>query len=109
MPRLTAEFLSKIKSAPVLCLGDLMLDRYIYGQAARLSPEAPVPVVAVKRVTLMPGGLGNVVMNLSSLGAKPLAAGVVGGDQWAGALSGLLPSASDPEAFSLISDLLSHI
>jgi D-beta-D-heptose 7-phosphate kinase/D-beta-D-heptose 1-phosphate adenosyltransferase len=88
------ETLSKITAAKVLCLGDLMLDRYIYGQASRLSPEAPVPIVAVRRKALMPGGLGNVVMNLHSLGSRPLAVGLVGRDHWAPVLSDLLSAAT---------------
>ncbi|MDR1109691.1 MAG: PfkB family carbohydrate kinase [Deltaproteobacteria bacterium] len=98
------ETLAKIASARVLCLGDLMLDRYIYGQASRLSPEAPVPVVAVRRKTLMPGGLGNVAMNLHSLGARALAVGLVGSDQWAPVLSGLMSVALDPGSPPLIEE-----
>jgi D-beta-D-heptose 7-phosphate kinase/D-beta-D-heptose 1-phosphate adenosyltransferase len=106
MPNKTLELLNKITSARVLCLGDLMLDRYIYGQASRLSPEAPVPIVSVRRKTLMPGGLGNVVMNLHSLGANPLAVGLVGNDQWAPILSRLLGAAIEPQSLSLIKEPL---
>ncbi|MDR2386886.1 MAG: D-glycero-beta-D-manno-heptose-7-phosphate kinase [Deltaproteobacteria bacterium] len=102
MPRAILENLKKIQSATVLCLGDLMLDRYIYGQASRLSPEAPVPIVTVKRKTFMPGGLGNVVMNLHSLGAKPLAVGVVGTDQSAQILSDLFSKILGAQAAHLI-------
>jgi D-beta-D-heptose 7-phosphate kinase/D-beta-D-heptose 1-phosphate adenosyltransferase len=98
------ETLKDVRSAKVLCLGDLMLDRYIYGHAARLSPEAPVPVVVVKRKTYMPGGLGNVVMNLKSLGADPLAAGLVGRDQAAKLLADLLSGALDPASPPLLED-----
>jgi D-beta-D-heptose 7-phosphate kinase/D-beta-D-heptose 1-phosphate adenosyltransferase len=77
-----------------------MLDRYIHGEASRLSPEAPVPVVVVRRQTLVPGGLGNVVTNLAALGARPLAVGVAGadrpGDQLAAILQGALDSHSPP-------------
>ncbi|MDR2368282.1 MAG: PfkB family carbohydrate kinase [Deltaproteobacteria bacterium] len=104
MPRLTSEYLEKINTAPVLCVGDLMLDRYIYGKATRLSPEAPVPIVTVRRKTLMPGGLGNVVMNLHSLGAKPMAVGVVGGDQWAPTLGELLSVALGGESLPFIEE-----
>jgi D-beta-D-heptose 7-phosphate kinase/D-beta-D-heptose 1-phosphate adenosyltransferase len=96
--------LKAVASAKVLCLGDLMLDRYIYGQAARLSPEAPVPVVVVKRKTCMPGGLGNVVMNLKSLGASPLAVGLVGRDRSAQLLGGLLSGALDPASPPLLEE-----
>jgi len=64
----------------VLVLGDLMLDRYIWGDVSRISPEAPVPVVEVRSDSLQLGGAGNVAHNLESLGAAPLLAGVVGND-----------------------------
>jgi rfaE bifunctional protein kinase chain/domain len=64
----------------VLVLGDLMLDRYIWGDVSRISPEAPVPVVEVRSDSLQLGGAGNVAHNLESLGAAPLLAGIVGND-----------------------------
>lgn len=60
--------------------GDLMLDRYIWGQATRISQEAPIPVVQVQRSTATPGGAANVLNNLAGLGAKPVALGIVGED-----------------------------
>jgi len=64
----------------VLVLGDVMLDRYIWGDVSRISPEAPIPVVEVKRDTSCLGGAGNVSHNLERLGAFPLLAGIVGND-----------------------------
>ncbi len=64
----------------VLVLGDLMLDRYIWGRVTRISPEAPVPVVEVVNSTSSLGGAGNVAANLRSLGAVPVLVGVVGDD-----------------------------
>ena len=64
----------------VLVLGDLMLDRYIWGDVSRISPEAPVPVIEVRSDSLQLGGAGNVAHNLVSLVAAPLLAGVVGDD-----------------------------
>lgn len=64
----------------VLVLGDLMLDRYIWGDVSRISPEAPVPVVEIRSDSLLLGGAGNVAHNLEGLGASPLLAGVVGDD-----------------------------
>jgi rfaE bifunctional protein kinase chain/domain len=64
----------------ILVIGDLMIDHYILGSASRLSPEAPVPIVNVKKDTYTLGGAGNVVQNLVSLGAKVLVAGVIGDD-----------------------------
>ena len=64
----------------VAVLGDLMLDRYLWGRVERISPEAPVPVVEVERESETLGGAGNVAVNLAVLGAKPLLFGVVGDD-----------------------------
>src|SRR3989442_5129104 len=64
----------------ILVLGDLMLDRYVWGHVDRISPEAPVPVVEVERETTALGGAGNVAANLRSLGAEPRLIGVVGED-----------------------------
>jgi D-beta-D-heptose 7-phosphate kinase/D-beta-D-heptose 1-phosphate adenosyltransferase len=64
----------------VLVVGDLMLDAYLWGDVGRISPEAPVPVVRLKRRSGTPGGSGNVLLNLSGLGLAPVAAGFVGDD-----------------------------
>ena len=64
----------------VLVLGDLMMDKYIWGEVSRISPEAPVPVVEVRKDTRCLGGAGNVSHNLETLGALPLLVGVVGDD-----------------------------
>jgi len=69
------------KNKRVLVLGDIMLDKYIWGHVARISPEAPVPVVEVEKDTSCLGGAGNSSRNLESLGAFPLLTGVVGNDQ----------------------------
>lgn len=64
----------------VLCVGDMMLDIFVYGKTSRISPEAPVPVLLEHRQRKMPGGAGNVVANLRSLGCHTSFAGVVGQD-----------------------------
>ncbi len=64
----------------VLVIGDIMLDHYIFGSADRLSPEAPVPIVNVKRESKIIGGAANVASNLITLGAKVTLAGVIGND-----------------------------
>lgn len=64
----------------ILVIGDLMVDHYIWGQATRLSPEAPVPVVNVSNESVTPGGAANVAQNLVSLGANVSLAGLVGND-----------------------------
>ncbi|MEO5336226.1 MAG: D-glycero-beta-D-manno-heptose-7-phosphate kinase [Magnetospirillum sp. WYHS-4] len=66
--------------ARVLCIGDVMLDRFVYGEVERISPEAPIPVLQVARETAMLGGAGNVVRNLTSLGASVRFVAAVGDD-----------------------------
>ena len=68
------------KRPSVLVVGDLMVDHYVWGTATRLSPEAPVPIVNVKKETTTLGGAGNVVQNLVALGAHVAVAGVIGND-----------------------------
>src|SRR3981081_2473158 len=64
----------------VLCVGDLMLDEFVYGEVARISPEAPAPVIAVQRSETNIGGAGNVARNIAALGARCIFVGVIGGD-----------------------------
>ena len=72
--------LARLDQATVLCVGDLMLDDFVYGEVTRISPEAPAPVLAVTRSELVIGGGGNVARNLASLGARCFFVGVVGED-----------------------------
>ena len=78
---------SKIK---VLVIGDYMLDHYIIGTSNRVSPEAPVPVVLPQKEYSIPGGAGNVAMNLKSVGANVSCSGIVGDDMWGKKLLSLL-------------------
>ena len=71
---------ARIDQAAVLCVGDIMLDRFVYGSVDRISPEAPIPVMRVQRETSSLGGVGNVAANVHSLGAKAMIAAVVGED-----------------------------
>ena len=80
----------QLRRASVLVVGDAMLDRYVYGRAQRISPEAPVPVLTVEREIAMPGGAGNVVRNLTALGAAVAFVSVVGDDQAGSDLTGLI-------------------
>src|SRR2546423_6194881 len=64
----------------VLCVGDLMLDEFVYGDVSRISPEAPAPVIAVKRSETDIGGAGNVARNVASLGGRCLFVGLTGDD-----------------------------
>ncbi len=73
-------YLSKFHGLSVLVVGDLMLDEYIYGQATRVSQEAPVLVVKQSKVSSVPGGAANVAMNLMALGAKTGIIGIAGQD-----------------------------
>ncbi len=72
--------LERIAHLNILVVGDLILDHYIWGDASRLSPEAPVPVVRVDRDTYTAGGAANVASNLRALGARATVAGVFGAD-----------------------------
>lgn len=76
-----AAAIERLKDAHVLCVGDVMLDRYVYGAVERISPEAPIPVLRMEREAAMLGGAGNVVRNLSALGAHVTFVSVVGNDQ----------------------------
>ncbi|NOZ75030.1 MAG: D-glycero-beta-D-manno-heptose-7-phosphate kinase [FCB group bacterium] len=82
--------LAQFESKTILVIGDLMLDAYIWGDALRISPEAPVPVVNVASQDFMPGGAANVARNLRSLGANVLVCGLVGKDPEGDRLIGLL-------------------
>jgi len=82
--------LAALAHQTVLCVGDLMLDDFVYGEVSRISPEAPTPVIAVNRSELMIGGAGNVARNLAALGVKCLFVGVVGDDDTGRALAASL-------------------
>src|SRR5215467_7495688 len=79
--------LAALSEQTVLCIGDLMLDEFVYGDVSRISPEAPTPVIAVKRTELMIGGAGNVARNLVALGARCIFVGAVGDDDAGAALT----------------------
>jgi D-glycero-beta-D-manno-heptose-7-phosphate kinase len=81
-----------MRRAKVAVVGDIMLDRYIWGQVDRISPEAPVPVIAVSNTSVRPGGAANVAWNLAALGVKASLAGIVGKDGSATELAGLIRS-----------------
>jgi D-beta-D-heptose 7-phosphate kinase/D-beta-D-heptose 1-phosphate adenosyltransferase len=78
-PNLT-ELLTRIAGLRIGVLGDLMVDRFIYGDALRISPEAPVPVVTIRERTTQPGGAANVANNVVSLGGRCSLFGVIGDD-----------------------------
>jgi len=75
--------------ARALVVGDAMLDRYVYGAVDRISPEAPIPVLAIEREAAMPGGAGNVARNLAALGAPTTFGSTIGRDAAGAELEGL--------------------
>ncbi|NYZ14757.1 D-glycero-beta-D-manno-heptose-7-phosphate kinase [Azospirillum sp. RWY-5-1] len=75
-----ARHIEKLADATVLCVGDVMLDRFVYGSVDRVSPEAPIPVLRIERETAMLGGAGNVAANVLALGAACRFVSVVGND-----------------------------
>src|ERR1700753_1256758 len=70
-----------IPSKTVLCVGDLMLDEFVYGEVSRISPEAPAPVITVRRSETHIGAAGNVARNIASLGGRCIFVGLVGKDE----------------------------
>ena len=89
--------LDRARGVTVAVVGDLMLDRYVYGEVSRISPEAPVPVLRGTHETAMPGAAGNVVRNLAALGCRVQVAGRLGTDEAGGEVArmlGALPEVS---------------
>src|SRR5512134_3979320 len=76
--------------ARILVVGDVMLDRYWFGEVSRISPEAPVPVIKVERTEERPGGAANVARNAAALGARVALLSVVGRDEAGDALERLI-------------------
>jgi D-glycero-beta-D-manno-heptose-7-phosphate kinase len=97
------KIVNKFTDCRIVVLGDLMLDEFIWGEVRRISPEAPVPVVDVKRETWNLGGAANVVANLLELGARAVPIGVVGDDEAAGVLRNCL-TRSGAEISGIVTD-----
>jgi D-beta-D-heptose 7-phosphate kinase / D-beta-D-heptose 1-phosphate adenosyltransferase len=95
-------YVKRFSRASVLVVGDAMLDRYVYGEVTRVSPEAPVPILTVTREVAMPGGAGNVVRNLIALGAAAAFVSVVGDDQAGSDLTGLIGGQERVEPWLLV-------
>lgn len=85
--------LSDLQKARILVVGDVMLDRYWFGEVSRISPEAPVPIVKVERTEERPGGAANVARNAAALGADVALLSVVGDDEPGGTLRQLVEDA----------------
>lgn len=75
------DVIERFPQGRVVCLGDIMLDRYVYGRVDRISPEAPIPVIAVEREAAMLGGVGNVARNVASLGGTADLLATIGDDE----------------------------
>ena len=99
---LLAGRIDTLKDAPVLCVGDVMLDRFVYGEVERISPEAPIPVMRIRRETAMLGGAGNVARNLAALGARPAFVSVVGDDVAGREVAGLLAAQPGAEPHVIV-------
>ena len=97
-----ADAVRALKRASVLVVGDAMLDRFVYGKVTRVSPEAPIPVLAVEREVAMPGGAGNVVRNLTALGTPVAFLSVVGDDQAGSDLTALIGGQPGVEPWLLV-------
>ena len=70
----------RIGKTQILCVGDMILDQYIYGKVERMSPEAPVPILSINEENFQLGGVGNVARNISSLGGKATIVSLIGKD-----------------------------
>lgn len=90
-----------LKGARILCVGDLMLDRFVYGAVERISPEAPVPVLRIKSERAMLGGAGNVVRNLVAMGADCCFVSLLGRDSPGREVMGLLAAEAAVESHVL--------
>lgn len=90
--------LDEFCNAKVLVLGDVMLDRFVYGIVERISPEAPIPIMSIERSLDVPGGAANVARNLASMGARATLLGVIGEDSAAHELVAHLKSADGIES-----------
>src|SRR5215212_8626836 len=96
------KLLAEIGGQTVLCIGDLMLDDFVYGEVARISPEAPAPVISVRREELVVGGAGNVARNVAALGARCIFLGVVGDDASARTLETALAGCNGVEPHLIV-------
>jgi D-beta-D-heptose 7-phosphate kinase/D-beta-D-heptose 1-phosphate adenosyltransferase len=94
--------IDRLKDARVLCIGDVMLDHYVYGEVERVSPEAPIPVLCIERETRTLGGAGNVLRNLCALGSTASFVSVVGNDDAAREIERLLAAQEGAEVHVLV-------
>ena len=100
-PSEARRIVDSFRGLKIAVIGDLMLDVYLWGAVSRISPEAPVPVVNIRRRTSCLGGAGNVMRNLSSLGAEVYGFGAVGDDEAGREIASLLDAGGIDSAFVL--------
>ncbi|MFQ5959049.1 MAG: D-glycero-beta-D-manno-heptose-7-phosphate kinase [Alphaproteobacteria bacterium] len=91
-----------LANSRVLCAGDVMLDRFVYGEVSRISPEAPIPVFRITREAAMLGGAGNVVRNATALGATACFVAVVGNDPVGRELTRMVGAEDGVEPYLLV-------
>src|SRR5260370_9114833 len=94
--------IDRLKAGRVLCVGDVMLDHYVYGQVERVAPEAPIPVLWIERERKALGGAGNVLRNLRALGAAESFISVVGNDEAGREIGRLVEAQDGAEAHVLV-------
>ena len=97
-----ADLIPRLAHVRVLCIGDLMLDRYVYGEVNRISPEAPIPVFRVVSESSMLGGAGNVARNITALGASVCFIAVVGDDPAGHDLTAMVGEEGGVEPYLLV-------
>ncbi len=89
-----SQLIENFISTRILCVGDVMLDRFVRGTISRISPEAPIPILHIKEDVAVLGGAGNVVRNLEALGAEVSFISVIGEDEEGGHVQSLLKKSS---------------
>jgi len=93
-----ADFISHFSDCRVLVVGDVMVDRFVYGEVKRISPEAPVPVIEITREVVSLGGAGNVIRNLFALGTRPVLVSAIGCDATGEKVKDLIANLTGVEA-----------
>ncbi|HEX4044268.1 MAG TPA: bifunctional D-glycero-beta-D-manno-heptose-7-phosphate kinase/D-glycero-beta-D-manno-heptose 1-phosphate adenylyltransferase HldE [Gammaproteobacteria bacterium] len=105
MQYLLPKTLPDFSQAAILVIGDIMMDRYWFGDACRVSPEAPVPIVNINNTDDRPGGAGNVALNISALGGQAILLGITGNDEAANLLAEQLSAANVQHDFCRVDSL----
>src|SRR5579863_2075327 len=96
------QLLQRIAGARVVAVGDLMVDRFVYGDVGRISPEAPIPVMARSHESVMLGAAGNVARNVAALGAEVALVGAIGQDPAGREAKALIGAESGIEGYLIV-------